>query len=389
MRGKNIENEFEKLLKKDVDGKLTTLKIQRIFSENNIPKEYLPEFIEFLEKKDITVEEEDDKEPTDFDCESDTEEYILLKDTEFEDEFDEEDIKDLKDIDLNILENLDDYVAIEDPIKMYLKEIGKIPLLNVDEEMNLAKKICAPDENVRIEARKKMAESNLRLVVSIAKRYMGRGMQLLDLIQEGNLGLLRAVEKFDYQKGFKFSTYATWWIRQAITRSIADQARTIRIPVHMVETINRLIKVQRKLVQELGREPKPIEVAKVMGIPVAKVREIMSFALEPVSMETPIGDEDDSHLGDFLQDANAKIPVNFAMDVLLHDQLMEVIKSLTEREQKVILLRFGLEDGKPRTLEEVGKVFGITRERIRQIEAKALRKLRNPSKVKRLKDFLE
>ena len=389
MRGKNIENEFEKILKKDVDGKLTTLKIQRIFSENNIPKEYLPEFIEFLEKKDITVEEEDDKEPTDFDCESDTEEYILLKDTEFEDEFDEEDIKDLKDIDLNILESLDDYVAIEDPIKMYLKEIGKIPLLSVDEEMNLAKKICAPDENVRKEARKKMAESNLRLVVSIAKRYMGRGMQLLDLIQEGNLGLLRAVEKFDYQKGFKFSTYATWWIRQAITRSIADQARTIRIPVHMVETINRLIKVQRKLVQELGREPKPIEVAKVMGIPVAKVREIMSFALEPVSMETPIGDEDDSHLGDFLQDANAKIPVNFAMDVLLHDQLMEVIKSLTEREQKVILLRFGLEDGKPRTLEEVGKVFGITRERIRQIEAKALRKLRNPSKVKRLKDFLE
>ena len=389
MRGKNIENEFEKILKKDVDGKLTTLKIQRIFSENDIPKEYLPEFIEFLEKKDITVEEEDDKEPTDFDCESDTEEYILLKDTEFEDEFDEEDIKDLKDIDLNILENLDDYVAIEDPIKMYLKEIGKIPLLNVDEEMNLAKKICDPDENVRKEARKQMAESNLRLVVSIAKRYMGRGMQLLDLIQEGNLGLLRAVEKFDYQKGFKFSTYATWWIRQAITRSIADQARTIRIPVHMVETINRLIKVQRKLVQELGREPKPIEVAKVMGIPVAKVREIMSFALEPVSMETPIGDEDDSHLGDFLQDANAKIPVNFAMDVLLHDQLMEVIKSLTEREQKVILLRFGLEDGKPRTLEEVGKVFGITRERIRQIEAKALRKLRNPSKVKRLKDFLE
>nr|WP_314767147.1 RNA polymerase sigma factor RpoD [uncultured Lachnoanaerobaculum sp.] len=389
MRGKNIENEFEKILKKDVDGKLTTLKIQRIFSENDIPKEYLPEFIEFLEKKDITVEEEDDKEPTDFDCESDTEEYILLKDTEFEDEFDEEDIKDLKDIDLNILENLDDYVAIEDPIKMYLKEIGKIPLLSVDEEMNLAKKICAPDENVRKEARKKMAESNLRLVVSIAKRYMGRGMQLLDLIQEGNLGLLRAVEKFDYQKGFKFSTYATWWIRQAITRSIADQARTIRIPVHMVETINRLIKIQRKLVQELGREPKPIEVAKVMGIPVAKVREIMSFALEPVSMETPIGDEDDSHLGDFLQDANAKIPVNFAMDVLLHDQLMEVIKSLTEREQKVILLRFGLEDGKPRTLEEVGKVFGITRERIRQIEAKALRKLRNPSKVKRLKDFLE
>ncbi len=389
MRGKKIENEFEKIFKKDIDGKLTTLKIKKIFSENDIPKEYLPEFIDFLEKRDIIVEEEDDNEPQDFDSGSDPEEYILLKDAEFDDEFNEDDIKDLKDINLNILEDLDDYIAVEDSIKMYLKEIGKIPLLSVDEEMNLAKKICDPDEAVRKEARKQMAESNLRLVVSIAKRYMGRGMQFLDLIQEGNLGLLRAVEKFDYQKGFKFSTYATWWIRQAITRSIADQARTIRIPVHMVETINRLIKIQRKLVQEFGREPRPDEVAKVMGIPVSKVREIMSFALEPVSMETPIGDEDDSHLGDFLQDSNAKVPVNFAMDVLLHDQLMEVIKSLTEREQKVILLRFGLEDGKPRTLEEVGKVFGITRERIRQIEAKSLRKLRNPSKVRRLKDFLE
>ena len=389
MRGKNIKNEFEKIFKKDIDGKLTALKIKKIFSENDIPKEYLPEFIDFLEKRDIIVEEEDDNEPQDFDSGSDPEEYILLKDAEFDDEFNEDDIKDLKDINLNILEDLDDYIAIEDSIKMYLKEIGKIPLLSVDEEMNLAKKICDPDEAVRKEARKQMAESNLRLVVSIAKRYMGRGMQFLDLIQEGNLGLLRAVEKFDYQKGFKFSTYATWWIRQAITRSIADQARTIRIPVHMVETINRLIKIQRKLVQEFGREPRPDEVAKVMGIPVSKVREIMSFALEPVSMETPIGDEDDSHLGDFLQDSNAKIPVNFAMDVLLHDQLMEVIKSQTEREQKVILLRFGLEDGKPRTLEEVGKVFGITRERIRQIEAKSLRKLRNPSKVRRLKDFLE
>ncbi len=389
MRGKNIKNEFEKIFKKDIDGKLTALKIKKIFSENDIPKEYLSEFIDFLEKRDIIVEEEDDNEPQDFNSGSDPEEYILLKDAEFDDEFNEDDIKDLKDINLNILEDLDDYIAIEDSIKMYLKEIGKIPLLSVDEEMNLAKKICDPDEAVRKEARKQMAESNLRLVVSIAKRYMGRGMQFLDLIQEGNLGLLRAVEKFDYQKGFKFSTYATWWIRQAITRSIADQARTIRIPVHMVETINRLIKIQRKLVQEFGREPRPDEVAKVMGIPVSKVREIMSFALEPVSMETPIGDEDDSHLGDFLQDSNAKIPVNFAMDVLLHDQLMEVIKSLTEREQKVILLRFGLEDGKPRTLEEVGKVFGITRERIRQIEAKSLRKLRNPSKVRRLKDFLE
>ena len=389
MRGKNLNNEFEKILKKDFNGKINASNIQKIFSDNDIPKEYLPDFIEFLEKRDIFIDDDYDKEPTEFDSDADPEEFIILKENDFEDEFNEEDIKDLENINLNILDDLDDYVSVEDPIKMYLKEIGKIPLLSVEEEMVLAQKISDPDENIRKEAAKKMAESNLRLVVSIAKRYMGRGMQLLDLIQEGNLGLLRAVEKFDYQKGFKFSTYATWWIRQAITRSIADQARTIRIPVHMVETINRLIKTQRKLVQELGREPKPEEVAKIMSLPVSKVREIMNFALEPVSMETPIGDEDDSHLGDFLQDFNAKVPVNFAMDVLLHDQLIEVIKSLTEREQKVILLRFGLEDGKPRTLEEVGKVFGITRERIRQIEAKALRKLRNPSKTKRLKDFLE
>ena len=389
MRGKNLKNEFEKILKKDFDGKISASNIQKIFSDNDIPKEYLPDFIEFLEKRDIFIDDDYEKEPTEFDSDADPEEFIILKENEFEDEFNEEDIKDLENINLNILDDLDDYVSVEDPIKMYLKEIGKIPLLSVEEEMVLAQKISDPDENIRKEAAKKMAESNLRLVVSIAKRYMGRGMQLLDLIQEGNLGLLRAVEKFDYQKGFKFSTYATWWIRQAITRSIADQARTIRIPVHMVETINRLIKTQRKLVQELGREPKPEEVANIMSLPVSKVREIMNFALEPVSMETPIGDEDDSHLGDFLQDFNAKVPVNFAMDVLLHDQLIEVIKSLTEREQKVILLRFGLEDGKPRTLEEVGKVFGITRERIRQIEAKALRKLRNPSKTKRLKDFLE
>ena len=389
MRGKNLKNEFEKILKKDFDGKISASNIQKIFSDNDIPKEYLPDFIEFLEKRDIFIDDDYEKEPTEFDSDADPEEFIILKENEFEDEFNEEDIKDLENINLNILDDLDDYVSVEYHIKMYLKELGKIPLLSVEEEMVLAQKISDPDENIRKEAAKKMAESNLRLVVSIAKRYMGRGMQLLDLIQEGNLGLLRAVEKFDYQKGFKFSTYATWWIRQAITRSIADQARTIRIPVHMVETINRLIKTQRKLVQELGREPKPEEVAKIMSLPVSKVREIMNFALEPVSMETPIGDEDDSHLGDFLQDFNAKVPVNFAMDVLLHDQLIEVIKSLTEREQKVILLRFGLEDGKPRTLEEVGKVFGITRERIRQIEAKALRKLRNPSKTKRLKDFLE
>ena len=384
----SLENEFEKIFKKVAKDRITIVQIQRLFLENDIPKESVSDFVEFLEKKEIMVDYE--TEPTEFDFETGQEEYIFLKDNEFEDEFNEDDIKDLKDIDLNILEDineLDEYIAIEDPIKMYLKEIGMIPLLSINEETNLAKQFRDPDEKVRKTATKKMAEANLRLVVSIAKRYMGRGMQLLDLIQEGNMGLLRAVEKFDYRKGFKFSTYATWWIRQSITRSIADQARTIRIPVHMVETINKLIKTQRRLVQELGREPKPEEVADVMNLPVSKVREIMGFALEPVSMETPIGDEEDSHLGDFLQDFNAKIPVNSAMDLLLHDQLMEILKSLTEREQKVILLRFGLEDGKPRTLEEVGKVFGITRERIRQIEAKSLRKLRHPSR--KLKDFLE
>ena len=325
MRGKNLKNEFEKILKKDFDGKISASNIQKIFSDNDIPKEYLPDFIEFLEKRDIFIDDDYEKEPTEFDSDADPEEFIILKENEFEDEFNEEDIKDLENINLNILDDLDDYVSVEDPIKMYLKEIGKIPLLSVEEEMVLAQKISDPDENIRKEAAKKMAESNLRLVVSIAKRYMGRGMQLLDLIQEGNLGLLRAVEKFDYQKGFKFSTYATWWIRQAITRSIADQARTIRIPVHMVETINRLIKTQRKLVQELGREPKPEEVAKIMSLPVSKVREIMNFALEPVSMETPIGDEDDSHLGDFLQDFNAKVPVNFAMDLELQALWVKVL----------------------------------------------------------------
>ena len=380
MRGKKIENEFEKILKKDIDGKMTTLKIQRIFSENDIPKEYLPEFIEFLEKKDITVEEGDDKEPTDFDCESDPEEYILLKETEFEDEFDEEDIKDLKDIDLNILENLDDYVAIEDPIKMYLKEIGKIPLLSVDEEMNLAKKICDPDENIRKEARKKMAESNLRLVVSIAKRYMGRGMQLLDLIQEGNLGLLRAVEKFDYQKGFKFSTYATWWIRQAITRAIADQARTIRVPVHMVETINKLNRISRQLLQEKGREATNEELAKAMGVSVAKIREVKKIAQDPISLETPIGEKEDSHLGDFIEDHEAIAPDDAAGSILLREQIDELLRELTDRERQVLELRFGLKDGRPRTLEEVGKYFDVTRERIRQIEGKALTKLKKSAK---------
>jgi RNA polymerase primary sigma factor len=268
---------------------------------------------------------------------------------------------------------------------MYLKEIGRVPLLTAEEEVELAKRIEAGDQ----EAVRQLAEANLRLVVSIAKRYVGRGMQLLDLIQEGNLGLIKAVEKFDYRKGFKFSTYATWWIRQAITRSIADQARTIRIPVHMVETINKLTRVSRQLLQELGRAPTPEEIAEEMDLPVERVREIMKIAQEPVSLETPIGEEEDSHLGDFIEDQEATAPAEAAAFTMLQEQLEEVLESLTPREQQVLRLRFGLEDGRGRTLEEVGQVFGVTRERIRQIEAKALRKLRHPSRSKKLKDFLE
>ena len=279
-------------------------------------------------------------------------------------------------------------VSIEDPVRMYLKEIGKVPLLSGEEEIVLAKLMEAggPEgEN----AKKKLAEANLRLVVSIAKRYVGRGMLFLDLIQEGNLGLIKAVEKFDYRKGYKFSTYATWWIRQAITRAIADQARTIRIPVHMVETINKLVRVQRQLLQELGREPSPEEIAKEMNMPVERVREILKISQEPVSLETPIGEEEDSHLGDFIQDENVPVPADAAAFTLLKEQLVEVLDTLTDREQKVLRLRFGLDDGRARTLEEVGKEFSVTRERIRQIEAKALRKLRHPSRSRKLKDFLE
>lgn len=276
-------------------------------------------------------------------------------------------------------------VKINDPVRMYLKEIGRVPLLAAEEEIELAKRIEQGDE----EAKRRLAEANLRLVVSIAKRYVGRGMLFLDLIQEGNMGLIKAVEKFDHQKGFKFSTYATWWIRQAITRAIADQARTIRIPVHMVETINKLIRVSRQLLQELGREPTPEEIAKEMDLSPEKVREIMKIAQEPVSLETPIGEEDDSHLGDFIEDSEALAPADAAAYELLKEQLEEVLETLTEREENVLRLRFGLDDGRARTLEEVGKVFGVTRERIRQIEAKALRKLRHPSRSKRLKDFLE
>ncbi|SHK80451.1 RNA polymerase sigma factor RpoD [Desulforamulus aeronauticus] len=284
-------------------------------------------------------------------------------------------------VDLSIPEG----IGIDDPVRMYLKEIGRVPLLSPEEEIDLAKRMEQGDE----EAKRRLAEANLRLVVSIAKRYVGRGMLFLDLIQEGNLGLIKAVEKFDFRKGFKFSTYATWWIRQAITRAIADQARTIRIPVHMVETINKLIRVSRQLLQELGREPTPDEIAKEMEISGEKVREIMKIAQEPVSLETPIGEEEDSHLGDFIEDADARAPAEEASFTLLREQLDEVLKTLTDREQKVLRLRFGLDDGRARTLEEVGQKFGVTRERIRQIEAKTLRKLRHPSRSKKLKDYLD
>jgi RNA polymerase primary sigma factor len=276
-------------------------------------------------------------------------------------------------------------VKINDPVRMYLKEIGRVPLLTAEEEVDLALKIEEGDQ----EAKQRLAEANLRLVVSIAKRYVGRGMQFLDLIQEGNMGLMKAVEKFDYRKGFKFSTYATWWIRQAITRAIADQARTIRIPVHMVETITKLIRIQRQLLQDLGREPTPEEIGAEMDLPTEKVREILKIAQEPVSLETPIGEEDDSHLGDFIEDQEATSPAEHAAYELLKEQLEDVLDTLTDREENVLRLRFGIDDGRTRTLEEVGKVFGVTRERIRQIEAKALRKLRHPSRSKQLKDFLE
>ena len=293
----------------------------------------------------------------------------------------EEEEVDMENIDLSVPEG----VSIEDPVRMYLKEIGKVPLLSAEREIELAKRMEEGDED----AKKELAEANLRLVVSIAKRYVGRGMLFLDLIQEGNLGLIKAVEKFDYHKGYKFSTYATWWIRQAITRAIADQARTIRIPVHMVEMINKLIRVSRQLLQELGREPLPEEIAKELDMPVERVREILKISQEPVSLETPIGEEEDSHLGDFIQDDNVPVPAEAAAQTLLKEQLDEVLDTLTEREQKVLRLRFGMNDGRARTLEEVGKEFDVTRERIRQIEAKALRKLRHPSRSRKLRDYLD
>ena len=343
--------------------------IHDAFAGEELTPEKLDRIYDFLDKKHVDVlkmSNDDDMDPDLF--------------TEDEDP-DPEDEIDMEHIDLSVPEG----VSVDDPVRMYLKEIGKVPLLSPDEEIELAKKIELGDEA----AKKKLAEANLRLVVSIAKRYVGRGMQLLDLIQEGNLGLIKSVEKFDYRKGYKFSTYATWWIRQAITRAIADQARTIRIPVHMVETINRLVRTQRQLVQKLGREATPEELAKELDMPVDRVREIMKISQDPVSLETPIGEEEDSHLGDFIQDDNVEVPADAATYTLLHEQLMEVLSTLTEREQKVLRLRFGLDDGRPRTLEEVGRQFNVTRERIRQIEAKALRKLRHPSRSKVLKDYLD
>ncbi|RNB86367.1 RNA polymerase sigma factor RpoD [Brevibacillus panacihumi] len=324
----------------------------------------MDEFFEYLGDQGIEIsnESDDDDEPHE----------MQMKDEDNE-EFDFDDL------------SVPPGIKINDPVRMYLKEIGRVPLLSAEEEIKLALRIEQGDE----EAKRRLAEANLRLVVSIAKRYVGRGMLFLDLIQEGNMGLIKAVEKFDYRKGFKFSTYATWWIRQAITRAIADQARTIRIPVHMVETINKLIRVSRQLLQELGREPMPEEIAEKMDLTPEKVREIMKIAQEPVSLETPIGEEDDSHLGDFIEDQDALEPSDAAAYELLKEQLEDVLDTLTDREENVLRLRFGLDDGRTRTLEEVGKVFGVTRERIRQIEAKALRKLRHPSRSKRLKDFLE
>ncbi|RFU65737.1 RNA polymerase sigma factor RpoD [Peribacillus glennii] len=370
-RSKEVENEvsLDQVKEQLVElgkkrGSLTLEKIAERIGSFELDSDQMDEFYEYLSDQGIEVltesEEDDDEDPN-------------AQELDKEEEFDLNDL------------SVPPGVKINDPVRMYLKEIGRVDLLSAEEEISLAERIEEGDE----EAKRRLAEANLRLVVSIAKRYVGRGMLFLDLIQEGNMGLIKAVEKFDYRKGFKFSTYATWWIRQAITRAIADQARTIRIPVHMVETINKLIRVQRQLLQDLGREPSPEEIAEDMDLTPDKVREILKIAQEPVSLETPIGEEDDSHLGDFIEDQDATSPSEHAAYELLKEQLEDVLDTLTDREENVLRLRFGLDDGRTRTLEEVGKVFGVTRERIRQIEAKALRKLRHPSRSKRLKDFLE
>ncbi len=355
-------------MSKKSDNALYVADVEKVISEKGvaIDEEKKDRLYEELDKVGITMMVEDEE----------PEDDKILSDVD-----DEPTEEELENIELAVPEG----ISIEDPVRMYLKEIGKVPLLSAEEEKELAMRMEKGDED----AKKRLAEANLRLVVSIAKRYVGRGMLFLDLIQEGNLGLIKAVEKFDYKKGYKFSTYATWWIRQAITRAIADQARTIRIPVHMVETINKLIRVQRQLLQELGREPYPEEIAEKMNLPVDRVREIQKISQEPVSLETPIGEEEDSHLGDFIQDDNVPVPSEAAAETMLKEQLDEVLKTLTEREKKVLRLRFGLDDQRARTLEEVGKEFDVTRERIRQIEAKALRKLRHPSRSRKLKDYLE
>ncbi len=393
-RKKQIKEEIKEEIKKNSKGKkqedkkdITSEEAKKVKDEkvNSILKKA-------KEKGKITYEdlakELDDVEPDQIDQVFDAFEEIgvdLLRDDDFEEEPDVEDLKEVESLKLDeITDTSYEGINVDDPVRMYLREIGRIPLLTYEQELDLAKRILEDDE----EAKQKLAESNLRLVVSIAKKYVGRGMLFLDLIQEGNMGLIKAVEKFDYTKGFKFSTYATWWIRQAITRAIADQARTIRIPVHMVETINKLIRTSRHLLQQLGREPSVEEIAEEMEIPVEKVMEIQKIAQDPVSLETPIGEEDDSHLGDFIQDDDSPAPHDSAAYTLLKEQLEEVMNTLTPREAKVLKLRFGLEDGKARTLEEVGRQFQVTRERIRQIEAKALRKLRHPSRSKKLRDYM-
>ncbi len=392
MAERDIKSEKEKvkqlLAKGREKGTLSYEEIMDSLSSTELSPEQINDVYEQINAMGIKlVHSEDDGDKSDLD---DDDLDIALLETEDGDvslsvlgeELPPDDLEDeVIDLDLSVPEG----VGIDDPVRMYLKEIGRVPLLSAEEEVRLAKRMEQGDE----EAKKQLAEANLRLVVSIAKRYVGRGMLFLDLIQEGNLGLIKAVEKFDYGKGFKFSTYATWWIRQAITRAIADQARTIRIPVHMVETINKLIRVSRQLLQELGRDPTPEEIAAAMEIPVERVREIQKVAQEPVSLETPIGEEEDSHLGDFIEDEDAPAPAEAASYILLKEQLESVLDTLTAREEKVLRLRFGLDDGRSRTLEEVGQEFGVTRERIRQIEAKALRKLRHPSRSRKLKDYLD
>ena len=380
----NKKKECITLLKekaKSKGGKLSYGEISEIIGNLDMDKDFIDDVYEKIMNMGIEIESEMEIRNDDTDIEPDEAELLNLD----VDDLEHDDDMVIEDGNVDLEASLPKGITVDDPVRMYLKEIGKVPLLSADEEIELAKKMEKGDE----EAKKKLCEANLRLVVSIAKRYVGRGMLFLDLIQEGNLGLIKAVDKFDWRKGYKFSTYATWWIRQAITRSIADQARTIRIPVHMVETINKLIRVSRQLLQEYGREPSPEEIAAEMDISEEKVREILKIAQEPVSLETPIGEEEDSHLGDFIPDEEVPAPAEAAAFSMLKEQLVEVLDTLTEREQKVLKLRFGLEDGRARTLEEVGKQFDVTRERIRQIEAKALRKLRHPSRSKKLKDYLE